>query len=66
MTVSTASYVVWAVIAGAAIMLWLLSLSRRQGLVRPSELISWLALHPIFRICLVVLWMFLGWHLFAR
>jgi hypothetical protein len=66
MTTSTVSYVVWGALLGAALLLWLRSYRRPDSVTRPADVIGWLSTHPVWRVCLVVTWMFLGWHLFAR
>jgi Family of unknown function (DUF6186) len=66
MTTSAGSYAVWAVLLLAAVLLWCLPLVSRYRVARPSEVVSRLATHPIWRVGLVLGWMFVGWHLFAR
>jgi hypothetical protein len=66
MTASAGSYATWAVLLAAALLLWSLSLSNAHRPARPSEVVGRLATHPIGRVGLVMAWMFLGWHLFAR
>jgi hypothetical protein len=63
---SAISYTVWGALLGAALLLWLASSRRPDSVARPSEVISWLVTRPLWRVCLVAGWMFLGWHLFAR
>jgi hypothetical protein len=60
------SYAVWAVL-GAGV-LWLWAWSRRPGstVARPSVVLERLATGPVLRVLLVLVWMFSGWHAFAR
>jgi hypothetical protein len=65
-TTSTVSYVVWGALLGAVLILWWASYRRPDSVARPAALMSWLSTHPVWRVVLVVSWMFLGWHFFAR
>jgi hypothetical protein len=65
-TTSTISYVIWGVLLAAALLLWWLSYRRPDSVARPAVVVSALVTHPVLRVCLVLGWMFLGWHLFAR
>ena len=60
------SYAVWAVLGAGALVLW--AWSRRPGapLARPAQVVERLATGPWCRIGLVLGWMWVGWHLFAR
>ncbi len=66
MSVSTASYVVWGVIGGLALLLWWASHVRPSAVAHPSDVVGKIATHPVGRVVLVVGFMWLGWHLFAR
>ncbi len=66
MSVSTASYVVWGVIGALALLLWWLSYARPSAVAHPSDVVGKIATHPVGRVVLVVGFMWLGWHLFAR
>ena len=66
MSVSTASYVVWGVIGALALVLWWLSYVRPSAVAHPSDVVGKIATHPVGRVVLVVGFMWLGWHLFAR
>jgi hypothetical protein len=66
MSVSTASYVVWAAIGALAVALWWLSYVRPAAVAHPSEVVGRLATHPVGRVLLVLAFLWLGWHLFAR
>jgi hypothetical protein len=63
---STISYVVWGVIAAAAVLLWGLSYLRPTVVAHPAELVGKLATHPVGRVVLILGFGWLGWHLFAR
>jgi hypothetical protein len=65
-SVSTISYVVWAALGGAALLLWWLSYARPSMAVHPAEVVGKLATHPVGRVALVLGFMWFGWHLFAR
>jgi len=66
MSVSTISYVVWAAIGVLALLLWWLSYLRPAAVARPSAVVGRLATYPVVRVLLVLSFMWLGWHLFAR
>jgi uncharacterized protein DUF6186 len=65
---SSWGYAVWAVLAGVAVLLWVLSyrVSKRPVVARPSAVLSRLASDPWLRVPLLLAWAFVGWHLFAR
>jgi hypothetical protein len=65
-SVSTASYVVWTIIGVLALTLWWLSYLRPAAVAHPSAVVGRLATHPVVRVILVLGFMWLGWHLFAR
>lgn len=70
MTWAIATYVVWAVVAGAALLLWWATASGRtmagRRVARPGALVRGLVRRPLLRAVVVVGWMWVGWHLFAR
>jgi uncharacterized protein DUF6186 len=66
MATSAGSYAAWTVLLTAALLLWRFPIADSHRLARPSEVVARLATHPVWRVVLVVGWMFLGWHLFAR
>ena len=66
MSISTASYVVWGLLGAAALLLWALSYLRPSAVAHPSDVVGKVATHPVGRVILVVGFMWLGWHLFAR
>lgn len=66
MSVSTASYLVWAAIGVIALALWWLSRVRPAAAAAPGEVVGRLASNPVLRVVLVLGFMWLGWHLFAR
>ena len=63
---STASYGVWGLVLVVGLALWWLSHARPSAAARPSEVLAWLSIQPVARICLILGFMWLGWHLFAR
>jgi hypothetical protein len=63
---SALSYAVWAVLGLAALGLWARSHAAGSSLARPAMVLERLASGPFARIALVLAWMWLGWHLFAR
>jgi hypothetical protein len=65
-TVSTLSYLVWALFLAAALVLWWMSYGRPASVAQPSEVLVRLVTHPVVRVLLVLGVMWLGWHLFAR
>jgi hypothetical protein len=65
-SVSTASYVVWGLFGAAALLLWLLSYLRPSAVAHPADVVGKVATHPVGRVILVLGFMWLGWHLFAR
>jgi cyanate permease len=65
-SVSTISYVVWAVIGVIALLLWWLSYLRPAAVAHPGQAVGKLATSPVVRVILVLGFMWLGWHLFAR
>lgn len=66
MSVSTASYVVWAAMGVLALALWWFSYLRPTAVAHPSDVVGRLATHPVVRVLLVLGFMWVGWHLFAR
>ena len=60
------SYAVWAVLAAWVLGLWARSRSAMTTLARPTDVVERLATGPLLRIFLVLVWMWAGWHLFAR
>jgi hypothetical protein len=65
-SVSTVSYIVWGAIGVLALGLWWLSYVRPNAVAHPGEAVGQLATRPIVRVVLVLGFMWLGWHLFAR
>ena len=66
MSISTVSYVVWGAIGALVALLWWLSYLRPSAVAHPAEVVGKVATHPLGRVVLVVGFMWLGWHLFAR
>jgi hypothetical protein len=66
MSSRTITFVVWALLAATAVGLWLLATFGRSDISRPGPL-TLKVFSPVVRRCLLlVAWMWLGWHLFAR
>jgi hypothetical protein len=65
-SVSTVSYVVWGAIGVGVLVLWALSYLRPTAVAHPRDVVGRLATLPILRVVLVLGYMWLGWHLFAR
>jgi Family of unknown function (DUF6186) len=63
---SSLSYAVWALLGAAALGLWARSHSSRARPARPAVVFERLATGPVLRVALVLVWMWAGWHLFAR
>lgn len=70
MTWADGVYAIWAAVAAGALVSWWLSAADRpvggMRLARAGALIRWLTSRPPLRIALLVLWMWVGWHFFAR
>jgi Family of unknown function (DUF6186) len=64
--VSAVSYAVWALLGAAALGLWARSRSSGAATAGPAAVVERLATGPLARVVLVLVWMFAGWHLFAR
>ena len=64
------TYTAWAVVAAAAVALWWLTSTSHtlagRRVARPGALVRGLLRRPFFRLVVVVGWMWVGWHLFAR
>lgn len=70
MTWSTAVYAVWSAVATGALALWWVTATGRtlagRHVARAGALVRELLRRPLFRLVVIVGWMWLGWHLFAR
>jgi hypothetical protein len=49
-----------------ALALWWFSYLRPTAVAHPSDVVGRLATHPVVRVLLVLGFMWVGWHLFAR
>lgn len=65
MSVSTASYLAWALL-GASFLVLAMAARLRHGVARFGQLVTALAARPPLRAALILGWMWLGWHAFAR
>jgi Family of unknown function (DUF6186) len=63
---SAGVYAVWALFGALVLGLWAWSHTEHPPVARPSVVLEWLATRSLVRIVLVLGWMWLGWHLFAR
>jgi Family of unknown function (DUF6186) len=66
MTGSVLGYGVWGLCGAAGVALWVLARARPDLVVRPSEVVARLVTVRVVRVALLVGYLFLGWHLFAR
>jgi hypothetical protein len=65
-SVSTLSYLGWGAIGVVALVLWWMSYLRPSAVAHPAQVVGKLATRPVLRVVLIVGFMWLGWHLFAR
>lgn len=63
---SAPAYAVWALIGLATLGLWARSHAPGRSPARPALVLERLATGPILRVLLVLGWMWIGWHAFAR
>jgi hypothetical protein len=63
---SAFAYAVWAVLGLATLGLWARSHAAGSEPARPSVVLERLASGPFLRVALVLVWMWMGWHAFAR
>ncbi len=65
---SAVSYAVWALLAVCTLVLWGASYAdrTRHAVARPSVVLERLVTSPWLRVVVVVGWMWIGYHLFAR
>ena len=56
----------WGLCGAAGVALWVLARARPDLVVRPSEVVARLVTVRVVRVALLVGYLFLGWHLFAR
>jgi hypothetical protein len=67
MTWRNATWAVWALLGAAVVVLSALSVAGRGGVREPfGPLRAYLPDHRVARVALVVVWMWAGWHFFAR
>jgi hypothetical protein len=58
--------VIWSLLTGGLVALEVAGRLGLSGLVPLGRTLAVLRSNPVGRACLVVLWMWAGWHLFAR
>jgi hypothetical protein len=62
----SSTFLVWGLLAASAAGLWVAAATRRTAIPRPGPLLL-RAFPPVaWRSVLLLAWMWLGWHLFAR
>jgi len=66
MTIRTLTVLGFALLASAAVVLYLAGRARRLGLAPLGELVDVLRSQTVVRLALVVVWAWVGWHLLAR
>ncbi|MHB1509466.1 MAG: DUF6186 family protein [Acidimicrobiales bacterium] len=66
MPMKAVTLVIWGILLAAALLLEALGRGRTAGLVSAGELIRFVMKARAGRVILVLGWMWLGWHLFAR
>ncbi len=66
MTSHTVSLIVWGLIGSGCVLLWALSRSSRAPSAQVGQLVDTVMLRPAARVAVVLGWMWLGWHTFAR
>lgn len=63
-------YTVWSLVVVLGLVLWWLSASGRtvagRRIAPAGSLVRWLNRRPALRVVVVLVWMWVGWHLFAR
>jgi Family of unknown function (DUF6186) len=62
----SATFVVWALLALSVAGLWLAASLGRGAIARPGPLLLRTCPPIVRRAALLLAWMWLGWHLFAR
>jgi hypothetical protein len=63
---SALSYAVWGLILVGLFWVCAASLRHPPLAARPRAVLTRLSTQPVLRVCLVLTFMWLGWHLFAR
>jgi hypothetical protein len=60
------TFVVWTVLGLATLVVVALAMAGRGRIARPSALLFPVSTHPVVRVLVVLGWMWVGWHFFAR
>jgi hypothetical protein len=63
---SAVSSVVWCLLGACAAALWWVSARRPDAVARPARVVERLVTGPVVRVVVVLGFMWVGWHLFAR
>jgi hypothetical protein len=66
MTMRVVTILGFALLGGAAVMLYLAGRTRWLGLIPLGDLVDVLRSRTVVRLALVVVWAWVGWHLLAR
>jgi hypothetical protein len=66
MSSHAASLAVWGAIGAGIVLLWVLSHGPRVPVARPGPIVDRIMGVPAARVVVVLGWMWLGWHTFAR
>lgn len=70
MTWAHVVYAIWALVVVGALGLWRLAATgrtlARRRVANPGALVGALLRHPVLRLVVLVGWMWVGWHFFAR
>ena len=66
MTWRSVTFVVWTVLGLATLVVVALAMAGRGRIARPSALLLPVSTHPVVRVLVVLGWMWVGWHFFAR
>lgn len=66
MTMRVLTILGFALLGGVAVMLYLAGRNRRLGLVPLGDLVDALRSRAVVRLVLVMVWVWVGWHVLAR
>ena len=66
MSASELSYAVWGLVLVVGLVVSYVAVTRTDAAARPEAVLARMAVQPVLRVCLVLTFLWLGWHLFAR
>jgi hypothetical protein len=66
MTWRAVTFVVWGLLALSVAGLWVLAATGQGGVARPGALLRTMMANGYVRAAVLLGWMWLGWHFFAR